>query len=134
MDEWKHPIALELRHEEKIIGGKLSKRQIIWLAPALILIWLLSNFPFWLLFRVVMPKGAAVIAGYIVYGVIALMILGFAAIMAFVPARMVWFFDNPKPKANIDPYDVDEPIDTYLRKKRRNKGKAKLLPYRVVKN
>jgi len=133
LEGWKHPVALELKHEEKIFGGKISKRQFLYLMPAAILSVVAFRIPFASLFGLFISQEYAKIIGYIISGFITFVIVTTALLLAFVPARFIPFFNNPKPKKNLDPYDIDEPIDKYLLTKLRNKGKQKILPYRIDK-
>ncbi len=132
MSDWKHPVALELRHEEKIIGGKLSTRQLLFVVPGVILDWVFLSIPFQRLYDLFLPQLVGEVMRWVTGGLLAIVISLVAMVFAFVPARMIPFFKNPKPKLNLDPYDVEMTMDKYLLLKISNKGKKKLLPYRVV--
>lgn len=133
MNTWKHPVALELKHDEKIVGGKLSIRQMKFLLPALILTVVIMKIPFDGFYGLFLPENIAIILYYATVLIFSIFLMGTAAVIAFVPARMISFFNDPKPKLNLDPYDVDETIDHYLMNKFRNRGKVKVLPYRIIK-
>lgn len=132
MDEWRHPLPLQLKHEEKIIGGKATKRQGIIFLVAVVLVYLSFQIPIGPALRLFRVPYATLI-GFLVCGLIAFIFLVIAAIFAFVPAFRIPFFNHPKPKRNLDPYDVNMTIDQYLWFRFINKGKKPILPYRVIK-
>jgi len=132
MDDWMHPLQLELKHDEKIIGGKATKRQGIILLIVVILVWLSFQIPVASILKLVKIPNAHLV-GVGICAVIGLIWVIIGAIFAFVPAYKVTFFDNPKPKANLDPYDVNMTIDGYLWFKFVNSGKKPILPYRIIK-
>ena len=127
-------VALELRHAEKVIGGKLSKKQAIYLFPTALLCYGLFSVPVDSWLAPFFGESLSVILRYVIAGIITVIVMGAAAILAFIPAHYVPWLKNPKPIINSDPYDREVMLDDYLLMKFHNSHKTKLLPWRGVRN
>lgn len=127
-------VALELRHPEKVIGGKLTKKQAIYLFPTALFCYGLFSIPFDSFLAPFFGESLSVILRYTLVGIVTVVIMGTAAILAFIPAHYVPWLKNPKPVINSDPYDREVMLDDYLLMKFHNAHKTKLLPWRGRRN
>ena len=127
-------VALELRHDEKVIGGKLSKKQAIYLFPTSLLCYGLFSIRFDLWIAPFVGKSLSVMLRYGFTSFITIIVMGTAAVLSFIPAHYVPWLKNPKPMINSDPYDREVMLDDYLLMKFHNSHKTKLLPWRGRRN
>lgn len=127
-------VAMELRHDEKVIGGKLSKKQALYLFPTALLCYGLFSIRFDLLIAPFVGESLSIYVRYGLASFITLVVMGAAVILAFIPAHFVPWLKNPKPMVNSDPYDREVMLDDYLLMKFHNSNKTKLLPWRGRRN
>lgn len=127
-------VALELRHPEKVIGGKLTKKQAIYIFPTSIFCYGLFSIRFDLWIAPFLGTSLGNILRYVLAITITIIVMGTAAVLAFIPARYIPWLKNPKPTINSDPYDREMMLDDYLLMKFHNNHKTKLLPWRGRRN
>lgn len=123
-------VPVELRHPEKVIGNRFTKKQGLYVVPTAFFCYGLFNLRTDRFFTLFVPPDLAIKLRIILAGFITVLLLGTALALAFVPAYMIPWFRNPKPLRPADPYDVPQMIDSYLVMKFHNKHKEKILPWR----
>jgi|GEM_PF-6927765 hypothetical protein len=123
-------VALELRHDEKIIGGKITKKQAIYIFPTAIFCYGLFYIPLNVWLAPFVGKSLSNVLRFGIEGFITIVIMSTALILAFIPAHFVPWLKDPKPTINQDPYDREMMLDDYLMLKLHNAHKEKVLSWR----
>lgn len=115
-------VPLELKHEEKIIGGRFSIRQMAFLAGGCGAGLVLGGGA-WFLLRPV-PALAVVIAAPLV---LVPLIMG--AALAFLPAGFFPFVPGPSSPDSGNPFEPPVRLDEWLLLLRVRRGRAMHLPW-----
>jgi len=123
-----YPVPLELRNEEKIIGGYLSGRQLVYLLAAAVPSYLMFNFLPDLAVELWGHKVGRML-GWGIAGLFGFLIWMVALALAFLPAGLL-FLPGPRYQFNSDPYDLPIRLDQWLILQQRFRQKPKILPYR----
>ncbi len=120
---------MELRHEEKIFGNKLSLRHVLYLGSGAVGAGLLLGVAY-LLSRLLAGIGFVFWVIWGIGGLLALIPLIAALIWAFVPALGVWRL--PGPTLPMDDDSVNPPLrlDQWWRLRRAHTARTPYLPYR----
>lgn len=123
-----YPTILEIRTEEKIVGGFLSGRQLAYLAVASVIAYFSFQFAAW--FGEHFMQGYEIISYTIFFGLGV--ILGLIIItIGFVPAGF-WILPGPTFKLSRDPYEPLTRLDQWITIMWANNKKQKVLPYKRV--
>jgi hypothetical protein len=121
-----YPTILEIRTEEKIVGGFISGRQLVYIAVASIQAYFLVQLSGWV--AATFFKGIEVVS-YTFFGTIACSLGAIILIIGFVPAGF-WILPGPTFKLSRDPYEPLTRLDQWFFVMWNNAKKTKVLPYR----
>lgn len=124
-----YPTILEIRTEEKIVGGYLSGRQFAYVAVACVQAYFMFQFAGWVTGTFLPPDLELV--SYTVFAVLALALGGAILTIGFVPAGF-WILPGPTFKLSTDPYEPMIRLDQWFGVMRANSNKQKVLPYKRI--
>ncbi len=121
---------MELRHEEKIFGNKLSIRQVMYLAGGLAGIGAIMGGTYGLnrVLSIAPPLMHDILWG--VGGLLSLIPLIGSLMMAFVPALGVWKIPGPTLASDDDGVTPPIRLDQWWAIRRAHRSRTPILPYR----
>lgn len=123
-------VGLEIKKPPKVFKNLLTWRQVAYLFPTIAFcLFVLLSIPFDRFYILFLPDFWAFVLRIITGLIISGILIGIAAVFAFVPAHYIKFLKYG-PKPNTDPNDIDMMIDGYILMRLRQRNKKKVLPWR----
>jgi hypothetical protein len=120
---------MELRHEEKLFGNKLSVRQVLYFVGGAATVGATFAAAYGLNHLIPRP-GVLHSAVWILAAAIALVPLCGALLLAFVPALGVWKLPGPRLPVEDDGVTPMVRLDEWWRLVRAHRARTPVLPYR----